>query len=213
MKFFATAFAAAAFLISAVSATAGTENPFIAPTTGEVLVAGSTYKVEWKVTKGETVKLTLLKGLSTNLDTVKVLDAKVPNTGSYTWKIDAKLPKRKDYALEIRHGEGEFDNNYTGQFVIDSDVVETTTTTSTKATTTSAPTMTGNSTRTSTTMATTTGTAKTNGTVTSATLSSTKTGGANSTNTPAPGNAAGRSFGASVSAVLVIALGAVAFLG
>lgn len=204
MQFFTTAFAAAALFVAAVAAV-NVENPFILPAANDVLKAGTSYKVEWKVTKGQTVELILRKGLSTSLDTVGVLETSLTNTGSYVWKIDSKLPAGNDYALEIRYGDEVEETNYTGQFSIDSEVKRV------ASTNTGANVSTGK-TDNSTSSGMVTSTVATNGTG-STSLPTESQSDSTATASPTGESAAGRAVAVSIGAVAVAVLAAGAFLG
>ena len=89
MKFFASAAAIAAFLITVVSAEG--PNPIRAPAGGDVLTAGTDYTIKWDPTTAGTVTLILRKGVSTNLDVLDHIATGVANTGTFVWDIPATL--------------------------------------------------------------------------------------------------------------------------
>lgn len=131
MHFFTATLVALSALGAAVLAA---ENPITYPSTGDKLEAGKTIVIKWTpTTDNPTINLILRNGDSGNLDTVGPIATETENDGEYEWTVPDNLPAGSDYAIEIKWEGGE---NYTPQFVIDSDVTAPTTTATEDSTTT-----------------------------------------------------------------------------
>ncbi|KKZ64214.1 hypothetical protein EMCG_01474 [[Emmonsia] crescens] len=80
----------------------------------EDVQAGKSVTVTWTGGSDEPVTITLVKGLSSDLQDVETLTT-TGSDGSYTWTPESTIVNGNDYALKITQGE---DFNYTNQFGI-----------------------------------------------------------------------------------------------
>lgn len=96
-------------------------NPTIHPALSEQVPRGEAFNITWKPTGADDVKLTLLRGPTTNVQPLHTIVQHTPNTGSFEWQVPTDLEVDKThYGLEISvvagPNKGQF--QYSPQFGI-----------------------------------------------------------------------------------------------
>ncbi|KAK9467315.1 Ser-Thr-rich glycosyl-phosphatidyl-inositol-anchored membrane family-domain-containing protein [Lipomyces arxii] len=92
-------------------------NPISSPTTGDTLTTGDPFLVQWKASNNHTVTLSLLRGNSSNLQTVLTIISHLPNTGVVRWTPPTRIYTGYDYTIAITD-DSTNDVNYSNQFSI-----------------------------------------------------------------------------------------------
>ncbi|MCJ1408965.1 Mucin-21 [Ptychographa xylographoides] len=112
-----------AFVVSALAAIVSCQssgpNAFNIPPAGNYLLhAGQPTTFTWSNLSGSTVTLTLRDGPNGDLNPGTVIQANVPNTGTYTYTPPTDIVAGNTYTIEISNDQDPTQTNYTPQFDI-----------------------------------------------------------------------------------------------
>ncbi|KZF23791.1 hypothetical protein L228DRAFT_238310 [Xylona heveae TC161] len=109
--------------LAAAVAAQSNDNPFKYPTGGWGFKAGSSTEIDWDPTTSGTVTILLREGANSNLSPGTAIAKSIPNNGKFTWAVPADTVRGANYALEIVDDQDSSKTNYSPQFVIDSTVI------------------------------------------------------------------------------------------
>ena len=95
-----------------------TGNPIYTPGLNEAVPVGKPYAITWGPTTEGTVSLVLLRGESTNMQTLETIAEQIPNTGKFEWTPSTSLEADVTHygLLLVVEGTGQY--QYSTQFGI-----------------------------------------------------------------------------------------------